>query len=104
MKEKVTRKRHTLEFKKAAIAKAKQGGNVSAAARDLGLHVSLLNNWVNKERAAKSKGTTLEEANAEKEEIQRLKRDVSRLKEENEILKKATAYFAQGHLRKNTPG
>ena len=104
MKEKVTRKRHSLEFKKAAIAKAKQSGNVSATSRDLGLHVSLLSNWVRSELNAKNKGMTLEQAKAEQDEIQRLKRDVSRLKEENEILKKATAYFAQGHLRKNTPG
>jgi transposase len=99
MKEKTIRKRHTLEFKKAAIAKAKQAGNVSAVARDLGLHVSLLHSWVNKELVATNKGLTLEDAIAEKQEIQRLKRDLSRLKEENEILKKATAYFAQGHLK-----
>ena len=104
MKEKVTRKRHSLEFKKAAISKAKQSGNVSATARDLGLHVSLLSAWVRSDLKAKSRGMTLDEAKAEQEEIQRLKRDNARLKEENEILKKATAYFSQSQLKKSMPG
>ncbi len=99
MKETTIRKRHNLEFNKAAIAKTKQAGNVFAVARDLGLHVSRLHSWVNKELAATNKGMTLDEVISEKQEIQRPKRDLSRLKEENEILKKATAYFAQVHLR-----
>ena len=42
-----------------------------------------------------------------KSENVRLQSDLSRLKaleEENEILKKATAYFAQDRLKRNTPG
>lgn len=104
MKEKVTRKRYSLEFKKAAISKAKLAGNISAAARDLGLDPGLLSTWVRSDLKAQSRGMTLEEAKAEQEELQRLKRDNARLREENEILKKATAYFSQSQLRKSTPG
>ena len=104
MKEKVTRKRYSLEFKNAAVSKAKQSGNVSAAARDLGLDPGLLHTWMRGSQKAQSRGMTLEQAKAEQEEIQRLKRENARLKEELEVIKKATAYFSQSQLKKSTPG
>ena len=65
MKEKVTKKRYGLEFKKAAISKAKQSGNVSATARDLGLQTGLLYSWLRANLSAASKGKTLDEVKVE---------------------------------------
>ncbi len=103
-KKKSTRKKHSLEYKQAAIEKAKKSGNVSATARNLGLNGSLLSTWIRAEKSAKLKGKTLIEAKAENEELAQLRRENQRLKMEAEILKKATAYFSQSELRRGTLG
>jgi transposase len=85
------RERHSLEFKRQALARAAQEG-VATAARDLGLQESQLYAWRAK---ARLEGQSSEEQRLQQSEHARLKREVTRLEEENAFLKKAAAYFAK---------
>ena len=88
-----TRRRHTEEFKREAVKLiAEKGYTVSEAARNLGVHVSLLRRW-REELEAVSKGEVL--SRDEREELRRLRAEVKRLQMEREILKKAAAFFAK---------
>jgi transposase len=83
----------TEEFKRDAVRLAKERGNTSAVARDLGINESLLSKWKHKlettpERPFPGQG------NPQDQELAQLKRDLARLKEENEILKKAVGIFS----------
>jgi len=95
MKKKV-RRQHTEEFKKEAVRLAQSCGKpIAQVARDLGVTDGLLHAWIGKHKEAESKGVSTEDLKREKEEMMRLRREVKNLKEENEILKKAAAYFAR---------
>ena len=86
------------EFKAEAVKKiAGNNGNVSRAARQLGIAMQTLSNWNNKAHQGKLIGTRQYDADlmAILEENKRLKRQLKRAEEEREILKKATAYFAK---------
>jgi len=91
-------KRYTKEFREEAVRLALEGGQSQArVARDLGMSVWTLGEWVrkHKERSGEyrpPKVETLEEEN------RRLRRENDRLKMEREILKKAAAYFAKEQL------
>ncbi len=72
-----------------------QGKSVASVARDIGIHENTLHNWVkafnnDKEQAFPGKG----KLKPEDEEIKRILRENAELKEENAILKKAMAIFA----------
>jgi transposase len=103
IKTKSGRKTYTPQFKEGAVKAAKELGNVSAAARQLGVSQSLLRSWIVAAESTKMRGGGLAAALEEKARIAKLERDYAALKEENAILKKATAYFAQSHLSRNTP-
>ena len=88
------RRAFTEEFKREAVRLASERGNVSAVARELGIHESVLNRWKSRllqeadgTRPSPGKG------NARDEELTRLQRENARLKEENAILKKAVGIF-----------
>ena len=91
------RRKFTREFKLEAVKLIKERGvSYVQAARDLGVHESVLRNWV--------KGFEADPAHSfpghgqmkpEQAEIARLKREVIKLKAERDILKKAAAYFAK---------
>ena len=86
------RKSYTEEFKREAVRLAKERGNIAAAARDLGISATSLENWKRQleqtpENAFPGNG------NARDQETARLQRELRRLKEENEILKKAVGIF-----------
>jgi len=63
---------------------------VAQAARELGLNESLLRTW--RKKYGKSAESALSET--DQEELDRLRKEVSRLRMERDILKKATAFFA----------
>jgi transposase len=72
-----------------------EGGYTTAqAARSLGIHENLLRNWRQRyspeEKAMKRKDLTETEA----QELARLREENRRLRMERDILKKATAFFA----------
>jgi transposase len=91
------RRRFTREFKLEAVKLIKERGvTYVQASRDLGVHQSVLRNWV--------KALADDPAHAfpghgqmkpEQAEIARLRREVAKLKAERDILKKAAAYFAK---------
>lgn len=92
------RRAFTEEFKREAVRLAIERGNVSAVARELGIHESVLNRWksrLQQESEHPSVGTRAfpGKGNARDEELTRLQRENARLKEENAILKKAVGIF-----------
>ena len=95
MKKKV-RRQHAEEFKKEAVRLARESGKpITQVARDLRISDSLLHAWISKYRDAESRGKTVEDIKREQDELNELRRELRRLREENEILKKAAAYFAK---------
>ena len=92
------------KFKERAVALAKERKNVAQAARELGISGSLLRTWIAAAETAEAKGKGLAAALEEKQELERLRKLVAEQAEELEIIKKATAYFAQDRLKRNTPG
>ena len=90
------RRRHTKEFKQEAVALSRRPGmSVSKAARDLGISENMLHRWRGEykehvERAFPGHG----QRRALESELERLRRENQQLLLEREILKKATAFFA----------
>lgn len=85
------------EFKVEAVRRVTEGGvGPSQAARDVGVHVSLLQKWLRQFRndggeSFPGKGR-MKPADAE---VTRLKNELRRVTAERDILKKAIAYFAK---------
>ena len=87
------RRRHNEEFKREAVKLVTdQGYSLAEAARSLGLDASLLRSWRLK-YAPEQKGTEAM-TESEQEELGRLREENRRLRMERDILKKATAFFA----------
>ena len=63
-------------------------------ADELGVHANQLRGWRN-ERLATGSAEALARQRAEAAELARLRREVKRLEQENEILKRAAAFFAR---------
>jgi transposase len=91
-----SRRGFTKEFKVDAVKLVtEQGYKLSEAARNLGIDPSVLRRWKDQmdkdaEQAFPGKGFM----SPEKEELHRLRKEVKRLQMERDILKKATAFFA----------
>ena len=91
------RRRFTREFKLEAVKLIKERGvSVTQGSRDLSVHGTVLRNWVkafasDPQQAFPGHG----QLKPEHAEIARLKREVTKLKAEQDILKKAAAYFAK---------
>jgi transposase len=102
---KAPRKRYDPSFKERAVKMTEESGNIAETARQLGVGYSLLNSWRNAAELARSKGQGLAMALEEKARLAALEKEVAQLREENEILKKATAYFARDRVPpRSTPG
>jgi len=90
-------KQYSTEFKLEAIKRLeKSGGSVTMVAKELGVKPTTMHGWVNKYR--KSPGAPFigsGNLSPEDEKLRKLERENRDLKEENEILKKAAAYFAK---------
>ena len=68
-----------------------QGYTVAQAARELGIHSGLLQTW----RKKYGKSVAISEASeSDQAELERLRKENRRLRMERDILKKATAFFA----------
>ena len=86
------RRRHSDEFKQEAVKLvAGQGSSVAEAARNLGLHENLLRTWKKK---SETEAIDSELSEEERMELARLRAENKRLRMERDILKKATAFFA----------
>jgi transposase len=95
---KIPKQEYTAEFKGLAVERVKQGQTAGAVAKDLGLIEQTLRNWVKASEAGKLSGAGARKVTPEEMELSRLRAENIRLKRENEILKKATAYFARDVL------
>ena len=95
----VPSRRYTGEFKIEAVKLGRSVG-MSEASRRLGIPDSSLFNWVRLERAGKlgssaAVSATPQSAKELQTEVDRLRRELASAKVDNEILKKAAAYFAK---------
>ena len=103
----VTRKDHVVpaphppEFRRRAVELARQGDQpIAVVAKQLQISESCLRNWLAQadtdENGSESRLTT-----AEKRELAALRREKRRLEMENEILKRAAAFFARENILPN---
>ena len=89
-----SRRTFTDEFKAAAVGRLyKPGATQTGVARELGVTSSQLKTWRLEIEAAGSMAT-LRRQQADAAELDRLRKENKRLKLENEILEKASAFFA----------
>ena len=87
------RRTHADEFRRNAVSMVEdQGYTAAQAARELGVNQNLLRTWRKKygKAAAESSGLSQND----QEELDRLRKENQRLRMERDILKKATAFFA----------
>jgi transposase-like protein len=91
---------HPPEFRRRAVELARQGDKSHVQlAKDLGISRSCLQNWVNQAVADDDKGGESGRlTSAEKKELAELRRRNRQLETENEILKRAAAYFARENV------
>src|SRR3954463_15962632 len=98
-----TRRRFTSEFKSEAVRLlAENGKPLQQVAAELGVHTNQLRMWRNEHLAAGS-ADALARQKAEAAELARLRRENKRLEQENEILKRAAAFFAREASRHEVP-
>ena len=91
---------YTEDFRREAVRRSELP-DISAVevARELGIHPGQIYNWRRQyNRLSEKQFNTMngvDYSKEESEELRKLKRKVADLEEENEFLKKATAYFAK---------
>ena len=95
---KISKQAYTIEFKELAVKRINDGQSVSLVSKELGLSDQTLRNWVKASAAGKLGGAGSKQVTPAEMELSRLRAENFRLKRENEILKKATAYFARDVL------
>ncbi len=90
-------KQYSAEFKMEAVRRIERTREtVSKVAADLGVNENTLHGWVKKYRdKPMSPFPRSGRLSPEDEQLRKLERQVRDLREENEILKKAAAYFAK---------
>lgn len=89
-----TKPPYPAEFKLEAVRLVKESGRrISDVARDLGVTGESIRNWIRQHEIDNGERDGL--STSEREELQRLRRETRTLREERDILKKATAFFAQ---------
>ena len=88
---------YTAEFKTEAVKLAEEVG-IAEAARRLDMPTSSIRNWMKPETWSRLQGDGGKRAPVTEvqAEVTRLRREVASLKVDNEILRKAAAYFAKG--------
>ena len=94
--EKRERRSYTQEFKLEAVRLVRTGISKARVARDLGLHLNVVREWVRQfdkdpDNPFPGKG----KMRPEEAEIFRLKRELMKVTTERDTLKKALAYFAK---------
>ncbi|AEI10675.1 transposase IS3/IS911 family protein [Cellulomonas gilvus ATCC 13127] len=88
---------HPKEFRDDVVAIARRGdAPVSQIAKDFGISDSCLRNWMH--AADVEDGDRPGVTASESAELREAKKRVRLLEQENEVLRRAAAYFAQAHL------
>jgi len=89
---------HPPEFRRRAVELARQGEQpIAALAKDLRISESCLRNWM-AQADADDNGSETRLTSKEKNELAELRKEKRRLELENEILKRAAAYFARENV------
>ena len=92
------RKRYSQEFQiQTCRLVVEQGYSLREASERLGPSSWTIRNWIKKYRA-KGELPSADQPVPEAEELKRLRKELKQLQMENEILKKAAAYFAKYSL------
>jgi transposase len=95
---KIPKQEYTAAFKELAVKRVNSGQGVVAVAQELGLVEQTLRNWVKAAQAGKLHAPGAKAITPEQMELSRVRAENARLRTENEILKKAAAYFAKDAL------
>ena len=95
-------KGYTAEFREEAIKLALDTSSICRAAKDLGIPVSTLHNWVNPSKGSQvlstngtANGKPIINLEQVLEKNRQLQKRIARLEQEKSILKKAATYFAK---------
>ena len=89
---------HPAEFRQRAVEFAREATTpIARIAKDLGISVSCLRNWMAQADADENGGGP-RLTSEEKKELAELKRRNRVLEQENEILRRAAAYFARENV------
>lgn len=89
---------HPPEFRQRAVQLAREGTTpVAKIAKDLGISDSCLRNWM-AQADADENGSGPRLTSAEKKELAELRKRNRLLEQENEILRRAAAYFARENV------
>jgi transposase len=96
--QKIPKQEYTAEFKEQAVKRVKDGRSVAAVAKEMGLVEQTLRNWVKAGESGSRNGVSPPTVTEQEMELSRLRAENARLKRENDILRKATAYFARDAL------
>lgn len=89
---------HPAEFRQRAVDLARTGEkSITLLARELRISESCLRNWIAQANADESPNSA-RPTSAEKKELAEMRRQVRQLEMENEILKRAAAYFAKENV------
>lgn len=92
---------HPVEFRRRAVELARVGEQpIAVIAKQLSISESCLRNWLAQADTDAGRGQT-RLTTEEKKELVQLRRDKRRLEMENEILKRAAAYFARENVLPN---
>ena len=87
------KKNYSKEFKQSAVKMVISSEKTTAqVARELGVNVTTLYSWVEKEKASEAESAEVTKSDLF-DELKRLKKELSDVKEQRDILKKAAAYF-----------
>lgn len=90
---------HPLEFRRRAVELAReQTKPVAELAKGLGISQSCLRNWMTQADTDEHGGSADRLTTTEKKELAELRRKYRQLEVENEILKRAAAYFARENV------
>lgn len=92
---KIPKQAYTIEFKELAVRRVKDGQSISQVCRELGLSDQTLRNWSRASEEGRLRGSGGKVVTPAEMELSRLRAENLRLRRENDILKKATAYFAR---------
>lgn len=92
---------HPAEFRRRAVELAREKTKpIAELAKDLHISESCLRNWIAQDDADNN-GSDTQLTSKEKKELTDLRKDKRRLEAENEILKRAAAYFARENILPN---
>ena len=95
---KILKQAYTTEFKELAVKRVTDGEAIGVVVRELGLADQTLRNWIKAAIQGKLKGAGSKAVTPDQMELSRLRAENARLKRENDIIKKAAAYFARDVL------